>query len=187
MKNKLFVLILGLFLAVPGLASAHKHIPVDHEGHDIHKEDCCDKDNHRHHFMHGDWKAKMAAREGKILGWVNQYTPEKKEAWTKMFSEKKVLMMKWLSPQNAAKREQWKKERMEKMEKFRKQYDEGKITKEEFLKKVHGGKDMSHWQTYHEIEEAVAEKNNEEAKKYLNQLLEQYKAHNQMLKDLMAK
>ncbi|MDR7000685.1 hypothetical protein [Neobacillus niacini] len=187
MKNKLFVLILGLFLTLPSLASAHNQIPVNHEGHGNPKEDCCDKSNHRHHFMHGDWKAKMAAREGKILAWVDQYTPEKKAEWTQMFSEKKVLMMKWLSPQNVAKREQWKKERMEKMEKYRKQYDAGKITKEEFLKKVHGGKDMGHWQTYHELEKAVSEKNKKDAKKYLNQLLEQYKAHNQMLKDLMAK
>ncbi|OIK15611.1 hypothetical protein BIV60_08690 [Bacillus sp. MUM 116] len=185
--RKLIVLFLGLFLTLPNLASAHNHTPVNHDGSESHKENCCNNGEDRHHLMHGDWKAKMAAREGKILAWVSQYTPEKKKEWTKMFSEKKVLMMKWLSPQNASKREQWKKERMEKIKKYRKQYDEGKITKEEFLKKVHDGKDMSHWQTYHELEKAVAEKNSENAKKYLNQLLEQYTAHNKMLKDLMSK
>lgn len=182
MKLKMLFLTLGLLLSVPGLAAAHDTEPVNHE-----EKPCnCQEDNHRH-MMHKDWHAMMAEREQKLLAWVDQYTPAKKGEWTKVLEEKKTLHKQWMSPENAAKREQWKKERMAKMEELKKQFKEGKLTKEEFMEKAHSGKKMGHWKTFHDLRLAVDKKDNKKAAVLLNQLLAQMKEHNQMMKDMLKK
>jgi hypothetical protein len=138
-------------------------------------------------MMHRDWQAKIAERDQHLLTWVNQYSPNKKAEWTKVLDEKKTLHNQWMSPENATKREQWKQKKMAQMDELKKQLDEGKITKEEFIKKAHGGMDMSHWKTFHDLEVAVEAKNNKHAAVLLNQLLEQYKQHNLMLKEMLKK
>jgi hypothetical protein len=46
---------------------------------------------------------------------------------------------------------------------------------------------MGHWKTFHDLEVAVEAKNNKHAAVLLNQLLEQYKQHNLMLKEMLKK
>jgi hypothetical protein len=72
---------------------------------------------------------------------------------------------------------------MKKMKELHKQLEEGKITKEEFIKEAHGGKDMGRWKTFHDIKLAVENKDAKLAAERLNQLLDQYKEHNVKLKE----
>ncbi|PLS07258.1 hypothetical protein [Neobacillus cucumis] len=180
MKLKGFILTLTLLL-MPTAAFANGGIPANHED-----KPCDCKGGKRQHMTHKDWQAMMAEREQKLLVWVTQYTPDKKAEWTKVLEEKKKLRTQWLSPENLAKREQWKKERMAKIEELKKQFESGKMTKEEFIKQAHGGKEMGHWKTFHELRIAVDKKDNKQAAVLLNQLLEQTKQHNQLMKEKLA-
>ncbi len=108
MKVRMMIILLGLLLAMPGLTSANVQVPAENEkpavpgSHDKEGEKDgkeCEDHNHK------NWQAKMAEREQKLLGWVDQYTPDKKAEWTKVLAEKKEIRNKWLSPENAAKRE----------------------------------------------------------------------------------
>jgi hypothetical protein len=185
MKIKLLTLVLGLIFALPGFALAENVKPDTKGGVNENKPCDCHGEKRHHHMMHHDWQAKMAEREQKILTWVNQYTPDKKAEWEKVLSDKKTLHTKWMSPENAAKRDKWKEQKMAQMKDLTKQLEQGKITKEEFMKKVHGGKKMGHWRTFHDLEVAVEAKNDKHAAELLNQLLGQYKEHNQMLSDML--
>ena len=197
MKFRLLAMMLGLLLAMPGFTSANVQTPNDSEKQaekrpvpgsqdkeaDKGSEECdCEKQEH----SHKDWQAKTLEREQKLLVWVDQYTPDKKAEWTKVLAEKKELRTKWLSPENAQKREKWKQEKMAKIQELKKQLDEGKITKEEFVQKAHGGKAMGHWKTFHELKAAVEAKNYKQAADLLNQLLEQSKQHNEKIKAMLA-
>lgn len=197
MKLRLLMMVLGLLFAMPGFTSANVQTPdsngksaekspepgsQEKEG-DKDSEECdCEKQEHSHKH----WQAKMAEREQKLLAWVDQYTPDKKAEWTKVLAEKKELRNKWLSPENAEKRENWKQEKMARIQELKKQLDEGKITKEEFVQKAHGGKAMGNWKTFHELKAAVEAKNDKQAKELLNQLLEQSKQHNEKIKAMLA-
>jgi hypothetical protein len=184
MKLKMLFFSLGLLFSVPEMAAANGAMP-DTNGEQREKAPCDCQEGRHHHMMHKDWQAKMAEREKMLFSWVDQYTPNKKGEWTKVIAEKKTLHNQWMSPENAGKREQWKKEKTAKMEELKKQFAEGKLTKEEFIKKAHGGKDMAHWKTFHELKIAVDKKDKKQAATLLNQLLEQHKQHNQRLKEMM--
>lgn len=186
MKWKMLFVALGLIFSVPSFAAAHPSMQ-NIDGEKGKAEPCDCQDDKHHHMMHRDWEAKMAEREQKLLAWVSQYTPEKKADWTKVLNQRKTLYTQWKSPENMKKREQWKKEKMAKMEELKKQLDEGKITKEEFMQKAHNSKMIGTWKTYHELEIAVEAKNNKKAATLLNQLLNHYKQHNQMLQDMLKK
>ncbi|WP_160719103.1 hypothetical protein [Bacillus sp. USDA818B3_A] len=181
MKLKGFVFAAALLL-MPSAVLANHTIPAAHD-----EKPCDCKDGKRDHMTHKDWQSMMAKREQKLLVWVSQYTPEKKAEWTKVLEEKKNLRTQWMSPENSTKREQWKKERIAKIEELKKQLESGKITKEEFFKQAHGGKEMGHWKTFHELRIAVDKKDNKQAAALLNQLLVQTKQHNQLLKEKLAK
>jgi hypothetical protein len=184
LKFKSILLSIGLLISLPSLAFAHPDTPGSHGGHGE-KAPCCPSDDQHHHKMHRDWQEKMAEREAKLTDWVNQYTPDKKTEWTKVLAEKKTLRNQWMSPENKTKREKWQQEKMTKFKELKKQLDEGKITKEEFMKKMHGEKGKAHWMVYHELEKAVEAKNNQQAALLLNQLLTQYKQHNVMLNEML--
>ena len=186
MKLKLLFLAFGLLFSMPGFAAANLSGTNTNNGLEG-KAPCDCQEGKHHHMMHRDWQAKMAEREQKIHTWVNEYTPEKKVEWAKVLEEKNALRNQWMSPKNLSKREKWKQEKMAQMENLKKQLDEGKITKEEFINKAHGGKKMGHWKVYHELEVAVEAKNNKQAAVLLNELLAQYKQHNQMLKEMLKK
>ena len=182
MKLKGLVFTLALLVMPTGALANHHTSPANHQ------DKPCDCKEGKHHGMtHKDWQAMMAEREQKLLGWVNQYTPEKKAEWSMVLEEKKNLRNQWMSPENSAKREQWKKERKAKMEALKKQFESGKMTKAEFMKQAHGGKEMGHWKTFHELRIAVDKKDNKQAAILLNQLLEQTKQHNQLMKEKLAK
>lgn len=184
MKRKIIFLVFGLLLILPNIGSATNPTTDPSKDQEMKcPDDCPGKHGH---FMNKHWQEKMREREQQLSTWVDQYTPEKKEEWTKLLQERKALRDKWLSPEFASKREKWKQEKMTKMQELKKQYEEGKITKEELMKKAHGGKDFSHWKTYHELKKAVESKNDAQAKQLLNQLLEQYKQHNEMIKERMS-
>ncbi len=170
MKLKVFFLALGLVLSSAGVAAAQPTVP----------------DTNRDHHHHKDWHAKMLKREQLLLSWIDQYTPEKKAEWTQALAEKKELRKQWMSPKNAQKREQWKKEKMEKMQELKKQLEEGKITKEQFMKEVHGGKNMAHWKSFRDLKTAVDNKDDKQAREILNRLLVHYKAHNAKMKKMLA-
>lgn len=194
MKTKIMILALGMLLFVPFAAGAKEVVPdtiVDNQEqlNNVNKSETdqpcdCEAEETQHHKMgHGDWQAKMAEREKLLLGWVDQYTPDKKAEWTQVLEEKKQLRNKWMSPENAEKREKWKSEKIKKMKELHKQLEEGKITKEQFMKEAHGGKDMGRWKTFHDIKLAVEKKDDKLAAERLNQLLDQYKDHNEKLKE----
>lgn len=195
MKTKIMIFVFALLFSIPFMVSAKEVLPdtnvdnqeqlnnVDNSEND---QPCdCEAEETRHHQKqgHGNWQAKMVEREKLLLSWVDQYTPDKKAEWTQVLEEKKQLRNEWMSPENAAKREQWKSERMKKMKELHKQLEEGKITKEEFIKEAHGGKDMGRWKTFHDIKLAVENKDAKLAAERLNQLLDQYKEHNVKLKE----
>jgi len=180
MKFRGLVLTLAI-LVMPTVALANT-FPANHQ-----EKPCDCKEGKHHHMTHKDWQAMMAEREQKLLAWVSQYTPEKKAEWTRVLKEKKNLRNQWMNPENSVKREQWKKERIAKMEALKKQFESGKITKEEFIKQSHGGKEMGHWKTFHELRIAVDKKDSKQAAILLNQLLEQTKQHNQLMKEKLAK
>ena len=188
MKLKMLLLSLGLLMSVPGMAAANHTVPDTTNGGQRENAPCdCKEGKHHHHMMDKEWQAKMAEREKMLLSWVNQYTPDKKGEWTTVLAEKKSLSNQWMSPENAGKREQWKKEKMAKINELKKQFDAGKLTKEEFIKQAHGGKEMSHWRTFHELRNAVEKKDNKQAALLLNQLLDQTKQHNEKIKGMLKK
>lgn len=185
MKSKIACLLLGLFLAVPGLGKANM-VP-DTTGKQLEKPCDCEAEETKHeHGMHRDWQAKMAERQKQLLSSVEKYTPDKKKEWEAVLKERNALRTKWMSPENAGKREQWKKEKMQKMTELKKQLDEGKITKEEFIKKAHGEKDMMKWKTFHDLSLAVEKNDSKKAAETLNQLLLQFKEHNAKLKEKLG-
>jgi len=178
MRLKLIFMTLAFLLSVPGLTAANDSLPVDH------KEKPCDcQEGKQRHMMHKDWQAMMKEREQKLLAWVDQYTPTKKKEWLKVLTEKKTLRKQWMSPENAAKREKWEKEKMIKMEEINKQFEQGKITKEEFMKQVHGGKKAEYWKTFKELRLAIENKDDKRAAVHLDHLLNLMKEHNKMMKD----
>jgi hypothetical protein len=183
MKIRMILVALGLFLAMPGFQTVNATMPDTHEKHGEKDAKECDCDEQEH--SHRDWQAKMAEREKNLLAWVDQYTPDKKAEWTKVLAEKKELRNKWLSPENAQKREQWKQEKMTKIQGLKKQLEEGKITKEEFVKQAHGGRDMGKFKTFHDLKDAVEAKNDKQAADLLNQLLDQTKQHNEKMKEML--
>jgi len=182
MKFKLLFLTLALLLSVPGLTAANDSLPVDHE-----EKPCDCKEGKQRHMMHKDWQAMMKEREQKLLTWVDQYTPSKKKEWTQVLTEKKTLRNEWMSPANAAKRKKWEKDKLAKLEELNKQFNEGKITKEEFMKQVHGGKKMEHWKTFRDLRLAIENKDDKKAAVLLDHLLNQMKEHNKMMKDRLKK
>lgn len=198
MNIKMLIFFFSIILLVPGVSAANGPMPKT-DGFQVEKdmkkdsqmkqgkkeaEECdCEKQEH----VHRDWQAQMSEREQKLLAWVDQYTPEKKAEWTKVLAEKKELRNKWLSPNLAQKRENWKQEKMAKIQELKKQLEEGKISKEEFVKQAHGGKMMGHWKTFHDLKDAVEAKNDQQAAALLNQLLEQSKQHNENLKEMINK
>jgi hypothetical protein len=182
MKLRKLLFVLALLLAVPGLNSVNAEMSDKvKQGENEDKE--CDCEHQED--MHKDWQAKMKEREKNLLTWVDQYTPDKKAEWTQVIEEKKALRNKWLSPEFAEKREMWKLEKMAKIQELKKQFEEGKLTKEEFVKKAHGRKDLGHFKTYHELKNAVAAKDEKQAATLLNQLLDQAKQHNDKMKEMM--
>ncbi|WP_251551803.1 hypothetical protein [Neobacillus muris] len=178
---KMILLIMSFVMMLPGIAGAADYsyaVPTEKPC------DNCSEDHREHHkMMHKDWQAEQAKREQKLLAWVNQYTPDKKQEWAKAIEERKQLRSQWMSPENAKKREQWKAEKMAKMKKLRKQLEEGKMTKEEFIKQMHGGKGKEEWKSFHDLKLAVEKQDSGQAADILNQLLSQYKANNQMLRE----
>ncbi len=166
MRLKVGLLALVFVFSLHGYTEAHGHVP------DTNKEQ--------------EWHMKMLEREQQLLSWVDQFTPEKKAEWSKVLEEKKKLRSKWMSPENAKKREQWKKERMKKIQELKKQLKEGKITKEQFVKEIHGGKGMADWTSFRELRAAIENKDEKSAKNILNRLLTHYKVHNEKLKEKLA-
>lgn len=198
MKIKMLLFVFSLMLSIPGIVAANGSMPAADEvlaekmpvkdsqleKGKMEAEECdCEKQEE----MHRNWQAKMAEREQKLLIWIELYTPEKKAEWTKVLEEKKQLRDKWLSPELAQKRETWKQEKMAKIQELKKQLDEGKITKEEFVKQAHGGKQLGNMKTFHELKDAVEAKNSKKAAELLNQLLEQTKQHNEKMKEMINK
>lgn len=191
MRLKILLLSIGLIFSLPGFAGAQGTVSDtnNHQGTVPNtRQPCnCNDEGRRHHMQHKDWQAKMAEREQQLLTWVGQYTPEKKAEWTTVLTKKKTLLSQWMSPENAKKREQWKSEKKAKFDELRKQFEAGKITKEEFVNKLHGGKELGHWKTYHELKAAVEKKDDKQAEALLNQLLSQYKQHNEKMKAMLTK
>ncbi|MEW9053927.1 MAG: hypothetical protein AB2392_22430 [Neobacillus sp.] len=184
MKFRMLLLVIGLFFFLPGMNiadAALKPNPDVKQGEKNAEECDCEEREH----SHKDWKAKMEEREKNLLAWVDQYTPDKKDEWTKVIAEKKDLRAKWLAPEFSEKREKWKQEKMAKIQDLKKQLEEGKITKEQFVEKAHGSKSLAQWKTFHELKAAAEAKDDKKAATLLNQLLDQQKQHNQKMKDMM--
>jgi hypothetical protein len=178
MGKKLIGILLGLCLLLPSIVMANGNLPQEKcKGTN---KDCYEKRSH--HMMDKNWKEEMKKKQQLLLSFVNKYTPEKKKEWEAVIKDRNKLIEKWSSPQYAEKRKQWKKIKMAKIEELHKQYEEGKISKEEFLKKVHSGKEMGHWKIYQEIQTSVKNHDDKKIAQLLNQLLEHYKQKNEMMK-----
>lgn len=180
MKTKILGLIMSVLLLGPAAASANGTIQktnVD-ESKNIHT-------SRDYLKMDKNWHERMKQKEQKLLGLVGVYTPQNKKEWAKVISERNSMREKWLSPQFAKKRAKWQKEKMAKIDALQKQYADGKLNKEEFMKKVHGSKALGNHNTYHELKEAVKNKNNKKAALLLNRLLVQYKQQNEIMKAAM--
>ncbi len=182
-KKKMIGLVLGLFLVVPGMAFANGTMPNTTNKGGNSTENSLDQ--RHHHMMDKNWQEKMKQKQQMLLSFVNKYTPEKTKEWEAVIKDRNSIMEKWQSPQFAEKRQQWKKEKMAKFEGLHKQYEEGKITKEEFVKKVHGSKEAGHWKIYHELKDSVKSNNDKRTAQLLNQLLTHYKQQNEMMKAAM--
>lgn len=179
---KIILMVLGLLLSIPSLSFANG-TEADVQSVKtkmVHKD--CHEGNHSVSDL--KWQEKMKERDSQLLTWVNKYTPGKRQEWEQVITERKNLHEKWMSPEYAAKREQWKKMRIEKMEALKKAFEEGKISKEEFMAKVHHGKKMGAWKTYHELKTAVETKNDQKVKELLDQMLIHYKMHNEKMKSM---
>ncbi len=180
MKTRTMALLLAALITIPGAAFAANTTT----GKGV-KEPCNCHDERNHHLMDKNWHEKMKLKEQKLLSLVTVYTPEKQKEWSRVISERSKMREKWLSPEYAEKREKWKMEKKSKFDAMQKQYNDGKITKEEFLKKVHGEKMVNSWKTYNELKEAVTNNNKQKAAALLNQLLVQYEKENEMMKTAM--
>jgi hypothetical protein len=174
-KIRMTVLLLAALL-IPGAALASN---TTNKGA---KESCNCHDKRNHHMMDKNWHEKMKLKEQKLLSLAAVYTPEKQKEWSKVISERNKLREKWLSPEYAEKREKWKIKNKARVEALQKELNSGKITKEEFMKKVHGEKMLNSWKTYNELMDAVKNNNKKSAAVRLNQLLIQYEKESEMMK-----
>ncbi|MCQ6279164.1 hypothetical protein [Bacillus sp. EB600] len=182
-KKKVIGLVLGLFLVLPGMAFANGTMSNTTNKGENSTENRLDQRHYQ--MMDKNWQEKMKQKQQKLLSFVNKYTPEKTQEWEAVIKDRNRIIEKWQSPQFAEKRQQWKKEKMAKFEGLHKQYEEGKITKEEFVKKVHGGKETGHWKIYHELKDSVKNNNHKRTAQLLNQLLTHYKKQNEIMNAAM--
>jgi hypothetical protein len=178
MKKQIIGILLGFCLVMPGIALANGNM-ADGKCKGT-NEDCYDKRSH--HMMDKDWQAKMKQKQQMLLSFVNKYTPEKKKEWEAAIAERNKLMEKWFSPQFAEKRKQWEKSKKAKIDELHKQFKEGKISKEEFMKKIHSGKEMGHRKIYQELKDSLKNHDDKKTAQLLNQLLTHFKQKNEMMK-----
>lgn len=145
--------------------------------------DCYEKRSH--HMVDKNWHEEMQRKQQMLLKVVSKYTPEKKKEWEAVIKERNTLKEKWSGPQFDKKRQQWKKEKMAKIKELHQQYEEGKMTKKEFLKKVHSEKEMGNWKIYQDLKDTIKNHNDQKTAQLLNQLLDNFKQKNEMMKAAM--
>ncbi len=182
---KIILMALGIMIAIPSLSMANVVAAAQLQTQQpkmVHK-DC--HEGHHHSMNDEKWQEKMQERDQQIRSWVAKYTPEKNQEWDKVLTEGKTLHEKWHSPEFTQKREQWKKNKIAQMQALKKAYEDGKITKEEYIAKAHQGMKMGAWKTYHDLKTAVEANNAQQAKALLNQLLTAYKLHNEKMKSMI--
>lgn len=124
------------------------------------------------------------------VSWAEKYTPDKSAEWKEVLAERERLRKRWLSPEMAAKREAMQKEkedRRKEIMELKKQYESGKITKEEYLKKAYEKMKvgMNHRMKGHalaiNLKIAIEANNSREAALFLNEMLVFLKDHNDRL------
>ncbi|RHW38058.1 hypothetical protein D1B31_14860 [Neobacillus notoginsengisoli] len=179
---------LCLALAFPAVASANETIESHSNGQE--------GSNHCAHGSCGFPKVARELKENEIISWAEKYTPEKAEEWKAVFAERKVLKERWLSPEMKDKRESWKKEkakRIGEIQELKKQFEEGKLTREDYLKQAYEKikqskpKLMKGYGSYFKLKEAVEQNDAGKAAALLNELLEFQKQHNETLKARLEK
>jgi hypothetical protein len=180
-KKKLIGLLMGLCLTMPGLAMANGEVPEAKCKGMNNTEDCNKKSDH----TDKNWQQSMKQKQQILLSLVNKFTPEKKKEWESVINERNKLMTKWSSPEFAEKRTKWKQDKKAKIEDLKKQYEEGKISKEQFYKNIHNNKEMGQWKIYQELRNSVKSQDDQKTAQLLNQLLTHFKQKNEMLKSAM--
>lgn len=166
-------------MLLPGMTLANGFMPKSYV--QIDSKGLNGQHQHLHHKNDHNFQEKMNEKEQNLVTLVKQYTPDQIDEWTKVIEERKNLREKWLSPEYSEKRAQWKKEKIGKIQELKEQYDAGKITKEDFIKYAHGGKELD-WKMYHSLMKAVENSNDKQVTLLLNKMLAQYKQHNKLLK-----
>jgi hypothetical protein len=178
---------IALMLLLPSVAAANTMIqsPPQEQGTEAHKGKMESQGKHRMTFE---------VKEVELQSWAEKYTPEKAEEWKTVLAERKQLHEKWMSPEMAPKREAFEKERQAKIEEIkalRQQFEAGKLTREEFLKRAHekmqhnGATSMKGHAVYPRLHAAVEKGDTKEAGLLLNELLVFFKSHNERLADRM--
>ncbi|WP_156424275.1 hypothetical protein [Bacillus sp. FJAT-27445] len=125
------------------------------------------------------------------MKWAEKYTPDKVGEWKAVLAERNQLKKRWLSPEMAAKREAFKKERHERhreMIELKKQLEDGKITREEYRKKAYEkmrngmSRKMKGNALSLNLRIAIEKDNSQQAALSMNELLDFFRQHNEVLK-----
>ncbi len=128
------------------------------------------------------------------VAWAEKYTPDRVGEWKEVLAERERLKERWLSPEMEAKREALQKKREDRrkeLSELKKQYESGKLTKEEYMKKAYEKvrMGMNYGMKGHalaiNLKIAIDEKNSREAALFLNEMLAFFKEHNDRIQKRM--
>ncbi|RDU38800.1 hypothetical protein DRW41_04370 [Neobacillus piezotolerans] len=163
------------------------------------EKDCtaCEHEKHGKHEK-GEARHQKAGMfritDEEYIAWAEKFTPDKVAEWKEVLGKREQLNKRWLSPEMKAKREalqQKKENRRKEIMELRKQYESGKLTKEEYMKqayeKMRSG--MNYRMKAHalaiNLKIAVEENNSRQASLFLNEMLAFLKEHNNRIKKKM--
>ncbi|WP_053366380.1 hypothetical protein [Bacillus sp. FJAT-27245] len=128
------------------------------------------------------------------VAWAEKYTPDRVAEWKEVLAERERLKERWNSPEMAAKREAVQKKREDRRKEItilKKQYESGKLTKEEYMKKAYEivRMGMNYGMKGHalaiNLKIAVEENNSRQAALFLNEMLVYFKEHNERIEKKM--
>lgn len=121
-------------------------------------------------------------RKIELLGLAEKYSPDTVKEWTDSIAERDSLKEKWQSAEFAEARQSFMEEQQAAMEVLRDQVAAGEITRDEMREKMLEQKGNAEFRAlYTDLQAAVDAGQKDEAKKLLEQMLQQFKERNKEL------
>ncbi|OCA81538.1 hypothetical protein A8F94_21940 [Bacillus sp. FJAT-27225] len=180
--------IVSLLLVLPSVAAANTMVQNPEKNHNETEIHDCPMGRHSKE------RIPFEVKQAELQSWAETYTPDKAAEWRTVLAERNQLHEKWMSAEMAPRRESWKQEkqaRIEEIKSLRRQLEEGKMTREEFLKRVHekmhgkGASKLKGHFIYPRLKAAVEKGDKKQAAQLLDDMLLFFKSHNERMAERM--